>query len=110
HAKDFFDSTLADGALNTDRALMQFRNGSATMPQVEDLLVLDGWRGNPYGHVAIISRVGDGEVEVVQQNTGSTRNSYDLEMTDGRWRIDSQRVLGWLRRRPDRVPAEGRSR
>lgn len=99
HAKDFFDNTLADGALNTDRALLQFRNGSATMPQMDDLLVLDGWRGNPYGHVAIISRVEDGEVEVVQQNTGSTRNSYDLEMTDGRWRIDSKRVLGWLRKR-----------
>jgi len=49
HAKDLFDSTLADGALNTDRALLQFRNGSATMPQMDDLLVLDGWRGNPYG-------------------------------------------------------------
>ena len=48
--------------------------------------------------MAIISRVGDGEVEIVQQNTGSTRSTYDLEMTDGRWRIDSQRVLGWLRK------------
>lgn len=99
HAKDFFDSTLADGALNTDRALLQFRNGSASVPQAEDLLVLDGWGGNPYGHVAIISRVGDGEVEVIQQNTGSTRNTYDLDLIDGRWRIGNGRVLGWLRRR-----------
>lgn len=98
HAKDFFDSTVADGALNADRALLQFRNGSASLPEVDDLLVLDGWGGNPYGHVAIISRVGDGEVEVIQQNTGSTRNIYDLDMIDGKWRIDSKRVLGWLRR------------
>ena len=98
HAKDFFDSTVADGALNADRALLQFRNGSATMPQADDLLVLDRWTGNSYGHVAIISRVGDGEVEVVQQNTGSTRGTYDLDMIDGKWRIDSKRVLGWLRR------------
>jgi len=100
HAKDFFDSTVADGALNVDRALLQFRNGSASMPQGDDLLVLDGWGGNPYGHVAIISRVGDGKVEVVQQNTGSTRGTYDLDMIDGQWRIDSKRVLGWLRRKP----------
>ena len=49
--------------------------------------------------MAIISRVGDGKVEVVQQNTGSTRGAYDLDMIDGRWRIDSKRVLGWLRKR-----------
>lgn len=99
HAKDFFDTTLADGALNKDRALLQFRNGSASMPAMDDLLVLDGWRGNPYGHVAIISRVGDGEVEVVQQNTGSTRGTYDLDLIDGKWWIDSKRVRGWLRRK-----------
>ncbi len=99
HAKDFFDSTVADGAVNADRAMLQFRNGSTTMPQVDDLLVLDGWGGNPYGHVAIISRVGDGEVEIVQQNTGSTRDTYDLDMIDGKWWIESKRVLGWLRRK-----------
>ena len=99
HAKDFFDSTVADGAFNMDRALLQFRNGSASMPQADDLLVLDGWGGNPYGHVAIISRVGDGEVEIVQQNTGSTRGTYSLDLIDGEWWIDSKRVLGWLRRK-----------
>ena len=99
HAKDFFDSTLADGTVNEARALLQFRNGSSTMPAAEDLLVLGPWGGNPYGHVAIISRVGDGEVEVIQQNTHSTRNTYDLDLIDGQWRIGSERVLGWLRRR-----------
>jgi hypothetical protein len=67
------------------------------MPKEGDLLVLDGWRGNSYGHVAIISQVADGEVEVIQQNTGSARDAYDLDLVDGRWRIDSKRVLGWLR-------------
>ena len=109
HARDFFDSTVADGALNADRALLQFCNGSAAMPEVDDLLVLDGWGGNPYGHVAIISRVGDGEVEVVQQNTGSTRGTYDLDMIDGKWRIDSKRVLGWLRSASDPALPKTRS-
>ena len=98
HAKDFFDSTLADGAVNEARALLQFRNGSSTMPAAEDLLVLGPWGGNPYGHVAIISRVGDGEVEVIQQNTHSTRNTYDLDLIDGKWWIGNTRVLGWLRK------------
>jgi hypothetical protein len=47
--------------------------------------------------VAIISAVADGEVEVIQQNTGSARDPYDLDLNDGRWRIDNKRVLGWLR-------------
>lgn len=97
HAKDFFDTVVADGALNTARGLLQFRNNSASKPQPGDLLVLDGWKGNPYGHVAIVSKVEDGEVEIVQQNCGTTRETIGLEMRDGKWRLDSRRALGWLR-------------
>lgn len=97
HAKDLFDTSLADGALNKDRALLQYRNGGTLGPRVDDLLVLDGWAGNPYGHVAIISGVEDGKLEVVQQNTGSTRARYDLDQDDGRWWVGNDRVLGWLR-------------
>ncbi|MBK8499675.1 MAG: CHAP domain-containing protein [Flavobacteriales bacterium] len=99
HAKDFFDPRTQDGGLNKRRGLLQFNNASAAQPQAGDLIVLDGWSGNPYGHVAIISKVGDGEVEVVQQNCGSTRDIYDLDLVDGRWRVDNKRVLGWLRMR-----------
>lgn len=99
NAKDFFDSTVADGALNTARGLLQFTNNSATKPAPDDLVIIDGSRVNPFGHVAIISRVSDGEVEVVQQNTGSTRGTYDLDLIDGRWQIGNKRVLGWLRRK-----------
>lgn len=99
HAKDFFDTTLTDGALNPDRGLLQFTNPSATRPAAGDLVVLGPWRGNPYGHVAIVSRVAHGEVEVVQQNTSDTRASYDLDLVDGRWHIDNDRILGWLGKR-----------
>ncbi|HRP00162.1 MAG TPA: CHAP domain-containing protein [Flavobacteriales bacterium] len=99
HAKDFFDTTLTDGALNPDRGLHQFTNPSASPPVVGDLLVLGPWRGNPYGHVAIVSRVEHGEVEVVQQNTADSRATYDLDLVDGRWRIDERRILGWLGKR-----------
>lgn len=97
NAKDFFDAAIVDGAMNADRGLLQFTNPSKTKPEVGDLVVLDGWGGNPYGHVAIVSAVQDGEVEVIQQNTGSTRNAYDVDLIDGRWKVDSQRILGWLR-------------
>ncbi len=97
HAKDFFSSAITDGEINPDRGLLQYTNGSKSLPMVGDLVVLDGWKGNPYGHVAIISAVDDGEVELVQQNTGSTRVEYDLDLIDGRWRIDNIRILGWLR-------------
>ncbi len=97
HAKDFFSARIADGDINPDRGLLQYTNGSKTVPEVGDLVVLDGWKGNPYGHVAIISAVEDGEVELVQQNTGSTRVEYDLDLIDGRWKIQNKRILGWLR-------------
>lgn len=97
HAKDFFDTTVVDGALNTARGLLQFTNNSGAKPLPGDLLVLDGWKGNPYGHVAIVSKVEDGEVEIVQQNCGATRETIDLEMHDGKWRLGSRRALGWLR-------------
>ncbi|MCC7501027.1 MAG: CHAP domain-containing protein [Flavobacteriales bacterium] len=97
HAKDLFDPALADSTFNTARGLVQFSNNSSTMPKEGDLLVIDGSRVNSYGHVAIVSKVADGEVEVIQQNTGSPRDTYDLDLIDGRWRIDNKRVLGWLR-------------
>jgi hypothetical protein len=97
NAKDFFDTTLVDGAMNTDRGLLQFSNPSRTKPRPGDLVVYDAWAGNTFGHVAIISAVDHGEVEVIQQNTRSTRNTFDLDHTDGRWRIDNGRIAGWLR-------------
>lgn len=97
HAKDLFDHTLADGVLNVDRGLLQVTNPSSTKPAVGDLLILDAWRGNAYGHVAIVSAVNDDELEVIQQNTGSTRQQYDLDHDNGRWTIDNDRVLGRLR-------------
>jgi hypothetical protein len=97
HAKDLFDPTLGDSTFNPARGLVQFSNGGRFMPQVGDILVFDGTRANPYGHVAIISRTGDWQVEVIQQNCGSTRAAYDIDPEDGIWRIDNDRVLGWLR-------------
>lgn len=99
HAKDFFDDSIPDGSLNPKRNLLQFYNGSPTKPQVDDIIVFD-W--SKYGHVAIISKVTDNEIEIIQQNPGPTarsRATFPLIFRDGGWKIDSFRVLGYLRKR-----------
>lgn len=100
HAKDFFQSGLPDGALNRDRGLLQFANGSATRPEAGDLLVMSGY----HGHVGIISAVLDGKIELAQQNPGPDEPSRiwitlrnDSHNGEERWIVDSKRVLGWLR-------------
>jgi len=101
HAKDFFNTNLADGQKNTRRGLTQFRNPSHSKPKVNDLLIFDGTTFNRFGHVAIVSRVGDHEVEIIQQNTGpggNSRDTYGLSQKDGSWKIYNRLILGWLRK------------
>jgi hypothetical protein len=101
HAKDFFNARLTDGQRNADRGLIQCRNPSKRKPKAEDLLVFDGWVGNPYGHVCIVSWVGEDELEIVQQNPGvwgSPRERFGLRLKDGRWEIKGRGILGWLTR------------
>jgi surface antigen len=98
HAKDFFDPSIADGKINRQRNLLQFHNGSPTKPQVDDIIVLN-W--SSYGHVAIISKVTDTEIEIVQQNPGpnaSSRATFPLVFKNGIWTIEIAGVLGYLRK------------
>jgi len=101
HAKDFFDKTLTDGQKNKQRNLTQYRNPSQTKPKVDDLLIFDATISNKYGHVAIISKVTENEIEIVQQNPGpfgKSRINIPLENINGKWNINNERVLGWLRK------------
>lgn len=103
NAKDFFKPRLADGAMNKQRNLLQYTNPSATCPQEGDLLIMDGHAGNPYGHVAIVSAVYDDSIEIVQQNPGPTaasRATFTLEKTGGKFHLDHDGILGWLRKKP----------
>jgi len=102
HAKDFFDRKTADGELNTKRGLLQFKNGSRSKPKVNDLLIFSATSSNPYGHVAIVSAVEGDEIEIIQQNPGkcaSSRATYDFSVEAGKWKIENQRILGWLRKK-----------
>ena len=100
NAKDFFDPALSDGALNKQRNLIQFKNGGKTRPEVNDLIVFAGHIGNPYGHVAIVSAVAEGEIEIVQQNAGPfapPRVRYDINYNRKGWTVLKSGTLGWLR-------------
>lgn len=101
HAKSFFNPKITSGKLSPKRGLLQFSNGSTTQPQVEDIIVFDGTLTNPYGHVAIISKVNNQSIEIVQQNPGpfsDSRVTIPLTNKDGYWTIEQNTVLGFLRR------------
>lgn len=103
NAKDFFDATLPDSAMNPKRDLRQYTNGSCRPPQPEDLLIFDGHSGNKYGHVCIVAAVTDSTVTIIQQNPGpfaSSRETFPLRQVNGKWYIQRERVLGWLRLQP----------
>jgi len=96
HARDYFDPTLPEGAMNPRRGLAQFRNGSPSRPQPDDLLVFTDTK---YGHVAIVTEVSESSLEVIQQNIlGKPRQRFSLSVSNGVWRITAPRQpAGWLR-------------
>jgi hypothetical protein len=108
NAKDFFNPKLQNGAVNAERGLVQFINGAGEKPVEEDLVVFAPWIFNWFGHVAIVSEVGSDHVELIQQNPGpfgASRERYKLVVKNGKLRIDSSRLMGWLRWRESPAPS-----
>ncbi|MDB9836463.1 CHAP domain-containing protein [Flavobacteriaceae bacterium] len=101
NAKDFFNSKIRDGKINKQRNLYQHTNPSSSKPKINDLIIYSGTALNRYGHVSIISNVSENEIEIIQQNPGpfaSSREKYVLINVDGKWKINNDRILGWLRK------------
>ncbi|MCZ2101680.1 MAG: CHAP domain-containing protein [Chitinophagales bacterium] len=99
HAKDFYDIHLADGSFNKKRGLMQYSNGGKTQPMENDILVFGPALANKFGHVAIVSAVEDGMIEIIQQNTGlDSREKIGLLTMGDTWTVEDKYVLGWLRK------------
>lgn len=101
HAKDFFDKNVKDQQWNNQRDLIQYTNPSKSKPKVNDLVVYSSTPYNRYGHVSIISQVMEKEIEIIQQNpgpNGNSRKKYRLINEDGKWRINNDWILGWLRK------------
>lgn len=106
NALHYFDAKVADGTLNKARGLLQYRNGSSAVPQVEDILVFGPRPGNPYGHIAIVSAVNETSLEIIQQNPGAggrSRQMFPLSRSESGVTVNHPRVLGWLRL-PGRKP------
>jgi len=100
HAKDFFNPNLADGSYNQTRGMKQFRNGSHSKPQPDDLVVIGASSRNGYGHLFIVTEVGSDYISFIQQNPGAknpSRGKYRLSEIKGRWYIEQEAIQGWLR-------------
>lgn len=102
NANSFFDYNVEDGHLNSKRNLTQFTNPSLSKPKIEDLIVFRGTIFNKYGHVAIISNVTENYIEIIQQNSGffgDSREKFKLFQRLGKWEIENNRIIGWLRKK-----------
>ncbi len=101
HAYQFFQTGLKDGGLNKQRNLTQYTNPSKSKPKVNDLIVFKGTSWNQYGHVAIISKVNDTDIEIIQQNAGpggSSRERIPLKKQGESWLVQYDTATGWLRK------------
>ncbi len=102
HAESFFNPELQDGQHNKKRNLTQYTNPSISKPKPDDLIVMKGSGSNNYGHVAIVSKVFENDIEIIQQNPGAhspSRKNIDLSLTkEGKWKIENDRISGWLRK------------
>ena len=99
NAKDFFDKKVEDGQINTKRNLFQYTNLSEKKPKEDDIIIFDKSILNPYGHVAIISKINNGSIEIIQQNPGpfaSSRENIPLHKKNNLWILDNSRILGRL--------------
>lgn len=101
HAYSFYNKAINDGEINPPRGLVQYSNPSTSLPQEGDLIVMNGTAMNKFGHVAIISKVEKGKIEIIQQNPGpfaSSRVTYPLlKHSNNTWEIKNNKILGWLR-------------
>lgn len=102
HAKSFYDKNLNDNELNKKRNLIQFNNLSCKRPEINDLIIFDGTIFNKYGHIAIITKVSDNHIEIIQQNPGifgSTRETFKIKRNQDKWEVLNNKVLGRLRKK-----------
>jgi len=99
HAQEFFDWSLGNGEMNRERGLFQYKNGGPSRPVQNAILIFGNDPATLYGHVGIITKVTDREIEMVSQNNGrnqKTRSKIPMKMRNGGYYIDSKYVLGWL--------------
>lgn len=98
--EELFDSSLEDGERNSKLGLIQYSNPSGYPIKEGDIVIFTSNFYNPDGHVAIVSKVGSKEIEIVQQNYWkSTRKVLDIEKKESLWYIEDERVVGRLQKK-----------
>ena len=99
NAIDFYDKECNDGSLNVKRNLIQYKNPSVKKPKEGEIIIFDKTVFNSYGHVAIILKVEDDSIEIIQQNSGpfeKSRDRFTLKHENNLWTIQNGRVLARL--------------
>lgn len=99
NAIDYYDTSLKDSTYNKKRDLIQFSNPSEVKPKQKDIIIFDKTIFNRFGHVAIVSKVEEDMIEIIQQNPGpfaSSREKIKLKKQKNLWIIDNKRILGRL--------------
>ena len=97
NASDYFINTLAHGSLNTERDLIQYKNGYTEKPKEGDILVFQNI-APPYGHVRLVTKVNGSVINVIEQNTGtSCYSTLSLSQSGQNWTI-SDDCTGFLRK------------
>lgn len=96
NAKDYFNENVPQGWINKSRNMLQYKNGEAESPKLDDLLVFTDTK---FGHVAIITKIESDKIHVVQQNVyGKSRDTYSLKKVKGKYYVGtSRKPAGWLR-------------
>ncbi|WP_291255866.1 CHAP domain-containing protein [Fusobacterium sp.] len=95
--KDFYDFNIKDGEINGGLELIQYSNPSVYSVKEGDILVFKPSLLKPNGGVAIVSKVGNNELELVQQNCWKkSRDIISLENRENKWYITDESVIGRL--------------
>lgn len=102
NAKDFFDPEVKQGKLNKLRGLTQYMNDENESPAIDDILIF----GGKYGHVGIVTKVTDTEVEIIQQNIYMRPfETFSLKKESGKYSVgQKKKPNGWLRIPKENVP------
>jgi len=93
NAIDYIDSKLEDAEFNRERGLNQFSNPSKSAPKIGEIVVFN----EGFGHLAIVSKVFENKIEIIQQNVGySTRDYINLKEENNRYFLNHPQVIGRL--------------
>lgn len=94
-----YNSTLKDGEKSLELGLVQYSNLSTYPFKEEDIILFKPTIYNPQGHIAIISKVEENSIEIIQQNCWkTTRKNIDTEKINNLWHIKDNKILGRLQK------------